>query len=180
MGHDKAGERLVGRTLVSRAVAVLEKVFETVVVSVSATSTGREEVTVVDRWKDSGPLGGLEAVLDYASGRPVFVLACDLPLVDEPVVRRIVDEAGAALTVDRPAAWIARGCGQDQPLCGLYSAACLMMVRGQLTAGLLSMRDLLQQIEVHRVEVAEPGADVLLNVNRPEDLKRAQELLDGR
>jgi len=180
MGSDKTVARLAGRTLVDRAVAVLEEVFETVVVSVSATPSGRVEATVTDRWRDSGPLGGLEAVLDHAAGRPVFVLACDLPLVGESVVRKIVDDAGAGVAVERATAWIASGLGRDQPLCGLYSAACLEVVRVRLADGMLSMRDLLQQFEVHRVDVGDPGADLLLNVNWPEDLERARELLNGR
>jgi molybdopterin-guanine dinucleotide biosynthesis protein A len=185
MGSDKATLLIDGRSLAERALLVLAEVFSEVVLSVSASGGYPESWRVVsDRVQDRGPLGGLDAVLRYAAGKSVFVLACDLPLVGTEIVRAIVAEAVGEGPrwddPDCPRAWVAGGVRGLQPLCGLYNGACLAVVDRMLAAGLLSMRELLSRMEVTEVRVPRSGTETLLNVNRPEDLELARRALDGK
>jgi len=179
MGADKAKAILAGSSLRDRALSVLRLVFREVALSVSAPEPELAGCpVVVDRQTDSGPLAALEATLTAADGRAVFVLACDLPLVDEPVVRRIVSRAEGLERAEGARAWVARADGHIQPLCGLYSAPCRDIARARLDSGRLSMRGLLGALEVTEVELDDLGSDRLLNVNRPADLERARRAVD--
>lgn len=85
---------------------------------------------VADHRPGGGPLAGLEAALLAAQGRPVFALACDLPNVPVDLVEWVVGSGFAADAV--PAARVPFLDGRLQPLCALYSAACLPVVTGLL------------------------------------------------
>lgn len=179
MGGDKPGAVLGGSTLRDRALDVMDGVFGDVVLSVASRGpqvSGRR--TVIDRYQGLGPLGALEAVLNVAAGRSVFVLACDLPLVHKEIVQRIVSAAGAGPLATAVASIGVCG-GRSQPLCGLYSAACLDVVRSHLDSGQLSMNGLIRAIEVTEVQLDDLGDDLLMNINRPEDLIRVRRLIDG-
>ena len=181
MGGEKARLEVDGKTLVDRALALLDGELGEVALSVARAGLrlpGRS--VVVDNHPGCGPLAGLEATLAAFSGRPVFLLACDLPLVEASVVRRVLATAGDAVMRELPAAWLARAGERRQPLCGVYSAATLGPARRQLEHGERSMAGLLDRLEVTEVVCDDLGPDLLLNVNRPADLARAAELLDGR
>jgi molybdopterin-guanine dinucleotide biosynthesis protein A len=178
LGRDKATVAFGERTLLERAISVLSAVFSRTVVSVGANTTVTTGAPVLrDRRPDSGPVGALETILLSEEGRPVFMLACDLPFVEETVIRRILDAGSGRPAGGAARAWIAHASGRDQPLCGLYTSECVGAVQSNLDSGRLSFRDVLVQIAVERVEVGDLGVDVLLNVNSPADLARARRRL---
>ena len=180
MGHDKALIELDGEPLVLRATRVLRQVFSRVVVVSPAresySSLGLE--LVEDIVPDAGPLGGLHAALVHADGGDVFVLACDHPFVEAPLVRYVTTlepTSGEGSGIGRAArARVARWQERLYPLCGLYTAACRQPIEERLARGELRMLDFLRSIETRAVAITEelpfyhPRA--LVNLNRPEDL----------
>jgi molybdopterin-guanine dinucleotide biosynthesis protein A len=179
MGRDKSAAVLSGSTLRDRALAVLDRFFSRVVLSVASTDAEAPGRTVVvDRYQGLGPLAAVEAVLTAARGRAVFVLACDLPRVDDEVVQRILSVAAAKAEDDGARAWVGAASGRLQPLCGVYAAACLPLVRRHLERGCLAMRQLLSALDVVEVRLDDLGSDKLLNLNYPADLERARMAAD--
>ena len=179
MGGDKSLAVLSGLALRDRALEVLDRFFARVVLSVASPDVevpGRS--VVVDRHQDLGPLAAVEAVLTAANGHGVFVLACDLPRVDDEVVQRILGGAASDVEDDRARAWVGSCDGRPQPLCGLYSAACLPLVRRHIENGLLAMHQLLPALDVVEVPLDDLGRDKLLNLNYPADLERARMAAD--
>jgi molybdopterin-guanine dinucleotide biosynthesis protein A len=179
IGGDKGSVRLAGRTLAERALAVLDSVLDDVLLSVGKTGQHRRaNAVVVDLHPGRGPLAGLEAALAARPGRPVFVLACDLPLAGAKVVERVLARAASGVRhAAGPAAWLASSEGRVQPLCGLYSAATLEPARRRLEGGDYSMAGLLELLAVTAVPIDDLGAHRLLNVNDDADLARARELV---
>jgi len=185
MGRDKALMELDGRTMLARAVAILGSVLEDVLVVAPRIReyTEVEAEIQADLRPGLGPVGGIHTALVRASGRPVFVLACDMPLVSEELVRWIVGMAAEDLGREpeigdeaRPWARIARHQGRKQPLCGLYGGGCLQVVEAALEAGRLSAVDLLGCLETDCLDL-DPTADwfhphLLANVNKPQDLAK--------
>jgi molybdopterin-guanine dinucleotide biosynthesis protein A len=174
LGRDKASEFIHGISLVERAAAVLEPTCSEVIVVSSRpdTRSGRWEL-ISDQWEDCGPLGGIEAALSHAAGRgydAVFLLACDLPLVDARIVETIVAAAGDAAA----AAPERGGMPGFEPLCALYKASCLAAARELLVSGTRMAQALFSRVD--GVLVASPRA-VFLNVNTQEDLDRARATL---
>jgi molybdopterin-guanine dinucleotide biosynthesis protein A len=120
--------------------------------------------------KPRHPLAGIVHALDTAGGRPVLVVAVDLPLVTPALLRALAsrDAAGAAAVV-------AAAAGEPQPLCARYDPAAreplaLALPDGRVLDAMRALRPVL-------VEAADPEA--LHNVNTPGDLARAERALHG-
>lgn len=174
MGRDKARLELAGRTLGARAVETLRAAIRDVVVVSRRrgdhTDLGAPEIA--DRRPGNGPLGGLDAALDYAAGRPVFVLACDLPRVGPELVVHLLGRARAAFAAEPPhAAVLPTLGGRPQPLCAAYHPDCRPEIERRLAAGELRMLDLVDALGAVRValksELSFFRPDLLDNVNDP-------------
>ena len=136
---------------------------------------------VPDRVEGKGPLGGLHAALLEARARGlegVFLLACDLPLVDEALVRRIAEGLdGAAASAPEGEAE-----GSVEPLCAAWSLEVLPEAERRLQGEDVSLHGLFRTMDGRRLPraVERGGVDPLLNVNTPADRKRAEDALGGR
>ena len=181
MGRDKAMLDWGGCPLLIRAVRVLESVFNEVVV-VAPRNRGYEELgaeIVQDIHPGLGPLGGLHTALVRGGGKPVFILACDMPHVTGEFVRWIVGPSiqdpmrGLARQTTAAAQTRVVHDGQQfQPLCGLYSQACLSEVEEALDENRLSAQALLERLDMETLMLDSRQSwyhpDLLLNVNELE------------
>ena len=179
MGRDKAALPWTGSTLARRAAGVLEEVCGEVVIAgrVALAPAGVE--AVADLFPGRGPLAGLHTGLERAGGRPVFALACDLPFVGVDLVMHLVAVAAAAAEV-AAAAWVAADGEGIQPLCGVYGPAARAVAERRLRSGRLSALGLWGEIGGVAVPITAEldcyRPELLLNLNRPEDLRRARRL----
>ena len=178
MGRDKAMLNWDGRTLLVRAVRVLESVFDEVIV-VAPRDRGYEErgVEIVpDIRPGLGPLGGLHTALVHGGGKPVFILACDMPYVSSDMVHWIVGppirNPMSRLAGDRASTIqtrVVHDGHQLQPLCGLYSELCLPEIERALDANRLSAQSLLEELEIEILVLDSRQSwyrpDLLLNIN---------------
>jgi len=173
LGRDKAAERIAGERMVDRAVSALRtRCAEVVVVSSRRETPDGEWTLVPDLRSGCGPLAGIEAALERAvsSGAyAAFVLACDLPLVDEEVVAAVLDglHQGSAAAAAR------EGDPDFEPLCAVYGAACLPVVTGLLDDGERAAGALFRAVRGRRVPVGDRAA---VNVNDEDELRRAEAL----
>jgi molybdopterin-guanine dinucleotide biosynthesis protein A len=175
-GRDKASEVVGGVPLAERAAATLAEVFEHVVVVSGRAGISGTWRRVPDLRSGSGPLAGLEAALVHAERTAlegVFLLACDLPLVDGATVRAV-----ARALADARAAAPARDGGPGlEPLCAAYRLECLPSVREALERGRLAVHELFSAVGGVTVPLS---GEIFLNVNRPADRERAERALADR
>lgn len=172
-GSDKALAEVDGTRLLDRAVALLRTVSDEVAV---VSSRSEHDVEGVRRLPDlrtgKGPLGGMEAALAYARERgipTVLVLACDLPSVDEALLRALLAGLG-----DAPAAALSRdGAPGFEPLCAVYRTSCLESLGSLLDQGRFQARALFERVG-GRILAGPPGG--LHNVNEPNDLGAWREM----
>ena len=169
MGRDKALLPLQGRPMAALLAGRLE-VLGPVALSVQDADDYPDLPwpKLADEAKGCGPLGGLCAALRWAEDDPVFVCACDLPLVQAETALSLA----AALT---PEADAVVPCGLDdrlQPLCAIYRGRCLNAARRQLAAGRLRVTELLAQLRVvaFPADCLPGGARSLTNINTPEEV----------
>ena len=168
-GAPKASVLLGGVTLVERAVATLSaRCARVVVVSRPDVILPALGVPVVfDRPGPDAPLVAVATGLAACQADDVVVLGCDLPFAESLLDRLVAAPAGVAVVgVD--------GTGRPQPLCARYPrvetlAACDRL----LGVDALPVRGLLDA--VHAAGIPAEG-DELLNVNTPNDLRRASAL----
>lgn len=174
MGRDKASLEWRGRPLAVRAAEELRKALgEAVVVGREAGDAAAGAFRALpDGRPGAGPLAGIESALRLAAGRDVFVLACDLPRVEAPLVRWIV--AAAAAGAPETLVWYPT-LGEDrQPLCALWRAGALAAIERRLDAGRRGVLELLDALPTAALalgpELELYRDDLLWNVNRPRDL----------
>lgn len=133
--------------------------------------------TVSDQEPGRGSLEGLRTALRGARTEHILVVACDMPFVRPELVAHLARKAGSADAV------VPRFQGQLQPFLALYNRSCLPAIERALAQNQLEVRAILRQFD--RVEVEEPELRAhdsegisFYNVNTPEELERAQVLLE--
>ena len=177
MGRDKASLPFGDETLLARVVRLVgESVDHVIVVARDGQDPfpglpGR--VTVIrDRVDDLGPLAALALGLEASTTELNFVTACDMPLIQPAVIRRLlalVDDADACVPVDDE---------QVMVLCAVYRRS-LAAAAGQLVAaGQLRLRSLLEGATTKRVDTAlfrdiDPRLESFLSCDTPEAYQRA-------
>ena len=175
-GSDKAAALVSGKTLVDRAAETLGRVFADVVIVSSRPPTTGSWSHVPDVRRGLGPLAGIEAALLRANDLGydgAFMLACDMPLVDERTVRAVFAALG-----DGWAASPASGEGRAiEPLCAAYRVECLPIVARALDEDRLAAHELIAAVGGRTVALPDR---LFLNVNTPEDHARAIAVLDPR
>jgi molybdopterin-guanine dinucleotide biosynthesis protein A len=135
-----------------------------------------------DRIPGLGPLGGLLTALEWARelgfGR-VFLLACDLPLVDPELVGGILQGWPSGLLASVPGSPGPLG---FEPLCAGYSVEGLSTADRVARSPHRSMERFLEEIGVSPISLLhlrtkEELALAFTNVNTREDARRAEEFL---
>ena len=186
LGRDKAVEPFGGEPLISRVIGRLESLTDETVVVVNSDARGHElplpesAKIAVDIYPDSGSLGGIFTGLTAAANDWGFVVACDMPFLNERLIAHLLtlrQNYDAVVPVLD---------GYPEPTHAAYSKACLPHIESRLKAGNLKIAGFFDDVRVRYVQDAEVNrfdADRLsfFNINRPEDLERAITLAaDGR
>lgn len=189
MGEDKATLLFRRQSLIEHVSGLLKIVFADVVI-ISGQRRQYEFVglpVLVDAIPDCGPLGGIYTALQHAAGRPTFVAACDLPFISQELIQFILDFPGHRrprppshrhlTSAEKPAtAKVPVQNGRQQPLCGLYSPACLPLIEKRLEKQKLKVLDFLKTIDTVAVpiipELAFYRENLLFNINTPEDYEK--------
>lgn len=172
MGTDKATLVVRGEALAARAARVLTSVCGPALEvgpGVTALACAREEPP------GAGPLAAFLTGVDaLGAPGPVLLLACDLPLVDEHVLRVLAEWPGSASAVP-----VVRG--RPQYACARWSPAAIAAGRAAFDAGEQALRALAAVDAEELRESAFTGAtaagvahpaDVFADLDTPEDLRR--------
>lgn len=171
-GQDKTRLRLGAETLVERAVKQLDRVCAEVVVADAGRGNGSATHRSVADGPGAGPAAGILGAARVFPGRPLLVLACDLPLIPATLLAELArrGEGGADLVLPRSA----RG---FEPLCALYGPPALARLEERVASGSFALHPLAQDPELEvellsgrDLEAHGDPALFLLNLNRPEDL----------
>jgi molybdopterin-guanine dinucleotide biosynthesis protein A len=184
MGQDKRFLELEGRTLLERTLSVLESLFSDILVVVAEptpqlASLGHRLVS--DLIPDCATLGGLYTGLALATQQRIFACACDMPLLDQAVIKRM---ASLGQSADVVMAKLASGL---QPLHAVYSKACLPHLERMARAKNLTVQELSKEPDLsvrliieNELQDLDPRFLSFLNINTPADLEFARKLLVGR
>jgi molybdopterin-guanine dinucleotide biosynthesis protein A len=175
IGGDKAMVELEGRPLLHYPLSVLRAVLDEVAV-VAKQSTLLPSLDVeIAIWLDAEeprhPLAGVVQALRCARGRPVVIVAGDMPFVTRGLVAALARERsrGAVAVVPRAA-------GRLQPLCARYEPRALSALASCDFAS--PAGDVVAALDPRIVEW--PDEEPFFTVNGPEDILQAAALLGGR
>jgi molybdopterin-guanine dinucleotide biosynthesis protein A len=177
-GRNKAVEIFEGERLIERQVRTLRALFPEVMI-VSNTPElylDLNVTTVADVVPGRGPLGGIHTGLLFAQGDSIFVTACDMPFLQLPVIRRMVDLfPGHDVVVPRLGEYL-------EPLHGIYSPRCLPHIKRMLDREELQVIRFFPSLKVAYLDEEEirrldPAGLSFFNINTPEDMAKAIEIL---
>jgi len=182
MGRDKAGiAHPLGGTLVEHVVAVARRVASEVVLLGSCSMLPpavRDLRVLADAEANGGPLAGLCSALTQFPSGWVLLLSCDLPLLREGVLLRLL--AARSEGVDAVAMIYEGHPPTYHECCALYHARVLPVVRRVLTSGTRSLQEVLRSVRVAAIAADLEEARQLMNVNTPADLARLKQLARSR
>jgi molybdopterin-guanine dinucleotide biosynthesis protein A len=130
---------------------------------------------VVDRIGGAGALGGLYTALVEAPTEQVLVIGCDMPFLTAPFLQFLV-ERGRNMDAAIP-----RDEHGRHPLCASYARRTAPHFHVRIKAGDLRIGEALMDLTVREVgpdDLApfDPDGRLLLNVNTPEDYRRARSI----
>jgi molybdenum cofactor guanylyltransferase len=167
MGRDKALLVIGGESLLARAGRVLASICGSVLVSVrtdqAQTPPYADCDVVVDAPGVGGPAAGLLAAWRCSPAAALLVLAVDLPRVDAPLLRLLLDArdpAALATAFEHPD-------GTPEPLCTIWEPAAHSILRAGAQNSNVSLRRVLESSTVRRIRPPEP--ERLRSVNTPAD-----------
>jgi molybdopterin-guanine dinucleotide biosynthesis protein A len=132
-----------------------------------------------DTWPGLGSLAGVYSGLSVAVHERAVVVGCDMPFLNSGLLRyMILLSTEYDLVIPRVGDYY-------EPLHAVYGKACLPVIEDLVGQGRKRIVDLLGRVRVRYVEQAEidlldPQQLSFFNVNTPEDLARAQDLLGKR
>lgn len=139
MQKDKALLELNGKPFIRLISETLSEIFsEIIIVSNSGNKYGFLNLPVTeDIYKNCGPLGGIHSGLTYTKN-DIFVVACDLPLIDKELINSILHvTCKGEVTVFSINQII-------QPLFGFFGISCLEKIRHDLESNKLSVQRFIQ------------------------------------
>lgn len=179
MPGDKAFMEVAGRRVIDTELEVIEGLFERVLIVVNAGRVGQFDsyrsagIHVVEEpVRGKGPLGGILSGLMLSGVEENFVLACDMPFIRREAIRYVMDSLpGFEVAVPRAPDGL-------EPLHAAYRSSCRRAIEEQLAAGSLKVtgfydRVKLKEIPWEELERFDSTGRMLLNINSPEDMKRA-------
>ena len=170
LGQDKVELPVAGQTLLARTASLAARFCSRVVVSGrNPAQLGLELDWLPDDAPGLGPLGGILTGLIHLGG-PLLVLACDLPLLDEATVARLVEHrgrrpAGAVITT-----FLQSATGFIEPLVAVYEDAARDHLAAARDAGVCKLARALPEAGRHLIPYGPESAHVFFNVNYPADL----------
>jgi len=178
-GENKALLCVGDRRILDRLMTAFGGIFRQVLlVTNSPLSFLPWDVTMVgDLFPVRSSLTGIHAGLFHASSGHVFVTACDTPFLKKELITVLLKELEPKWDVVIPAT--EEGL---QPLCAVYSKRCLRPIERQLAEGNAKIIDFFSQVRVkevpeERLRQADPQLQSFFNVNTPEALVRAKEMV---
>ncbi|KIX15215.1 molybdenum cofactor guanylyltransferase [Dethiosulfatarculus sandiegensis] len=178
LGGGKPWRTIGGKRLIDIALCTLQSVCpDCVIVTGDAAAMADQPCRIIaDRWPGQGPLAAIATALMDTEAQEILVMPVDMPLVDPSLLRLIIERSPGQSAV---APMGPRG---PQPLLALYRRSCLphalrLLEQGErrpriflklLKAGLISWQE---------VQDLDPKGTGFLNINFPEDLEQARQLL---
>jgi molybdopterin-guanine dinucleotide biosynthesis protein A len=178
-GRNKALEILQGERLIDRQVRTMRALFaEVLVITNTPELYIHLDATIVrDVLPGQGPLGGIYTGLIFAHDESIFAVACDMPFVQPAVIKHMMHLApGYDVVIPQKEAGL-------EPLHSIYSSRCLPHIKGMLDRQVLQVISFFPHVKVYCLsekEIAklDPLGVSFFNINTPQDLDRALELLD--
>lgn len=175
MGSDKGRIKWHGKEQCYYVADMLQTFCETVFISCRPEQAGEFDPgykILADRFQNIGPFSGLLSAFASGQDHAWLVVACDLPLLDKETVQFLVQHRNAATiatTFESPYD------GLPESLITIWEPGSFPILQNYLEKGITCPRKVL--INSEKTILLPPHPEALMNVNTPEDAKKAGKIL---
>jgi len=176
-GKNKALEKVNGLPLIERVIKLMEPVFKHLIL---ITNSPRKYAYLQlpmyeDLIKGLGPIGGIYTGLAVIPDEAGFFVACDMPFLNNRLIRHMIDVRGDFDAVVPRVDW------KMEALHALYRRHCISAIKELIDAGEYQIIKFFNMIRVRFVDEEEirtfdPQLRSFFNINRPEELLDALKL----
>ena len=172
LGQDKTRVLHEGQTLLMRTATLLQRHVDQVYIS--CRHPEKLDIpwpVIVDATERIGPAGGIITALRQLGG-PIFVLACDLPFMEDSFITRLM-----AARAERPqecvlTTWKLKDSGFIENLVAIYEPEALPLLEEGTLQGLFKLSRLIPAGLRHTLTYTEEERNIFFNVNYPDDLQQ--------
>jgi molybdopterin-guanine dinucleotide biosynthesis protein A len=183
-GHDKVLERIGNTSLLEQVISHVDPICKDIIIVTAKGRTfaqlaNRSKITVEsDIFPGQGSLGGIYTGLVKSKSFYNLVVAADMPLLNEGLLRYMIKVAdGYDFTLPRVDDWY-------EPLHAIYSKNCINPIKSILEQGKKVIVELFDYVKVRFVDAKEieqfdPQHLSFFNINTKEDMARALEIIGG-
>lgn len=175
LGRDKA-ELVIGESglpMVTRAARLLGRVVPEVLI----VGRRHEEFSgLPDDVPGTGPVGAITTALRH-TGTACLILACDMPFMDEGILRILLRAWRNRPEGTLVTAFVHPDTGRKENMAAVYEQGALRYLEPSLRANLLKIALVVPEEYYCFVSVPEHAPEAFFNINRPADLKKAEQRL---
>ena len=170
MGRDKATLEIGGKALIEGIVELFGQIFPRTLIAGDRPDLARPNLPAFADAYPGSALGGLHTGLVHAETPYIFVAACDMPFLDEEMIRALLErrEGYDVILPGTPEGL--------EPLIACYGQGCLPVISRQLQIGNFRILDIYPELRMRVVgpeELPVNWRTALTNINTPADLADA-------
>jgi molybdopterin-guanine dinucleotide biosynthesis protein A len=178
MGRDKALVPLGGRPLIEHQIERLQGLADEMIITTNKPDDyaylGLHMAS--DAQPGAGALFGLQTALAATRAESVLVVACDMPFLNRALLAFLLEQASLADVV------IPLRNAEFEPLHAVYARRCLTAIEAALAQQKRRMISFFDAVEVMPIEAGtwqrfDPQGRSFFNINTPDDLAHAEEML---
>ena len=174
MGFDKSTMVLQNKKLIESTIKKLDSLFDDIIISVDGLEKKSEfnhDKIVVDKVKGVGPLGGMISALEMAQSDRLFVIPCDMPVIDIKYISfmmKYMDDNEIILSEKN---------GYFEPFPGFYSKSLIPRIEELINQNRCSIRSI---FECSRTKVISESEwkklgfteEIFTNLNTTQDVEK--------
>ena len=178
-GTEKALLQVGGVRILDRIYDIFSDLFEEIIL---VTNTPQkfldwDLLIVSDLFPIRSSLTGIHAGLFYMTNPFAFVSACDTPFLKKELVETVIGKIEPQIDIVMPAT-----SAGFEPLCAAYSKRCLQPAQHHLEQEKLKIiktfrKSRIKTISEKVLRKIDPDLQSFFNINTPDDLKRAEEMI---
>jgi len=178
-GIQKALLRVGGVRILDRIYRIYTELFEEIILVTNIAEKFLEWdlLIVPDLFPVRSSLTGVHAGLFFMSNPFAFVSACDTPFLKKEIVETVIENIEAHIDMVMP-----QTAAGFEPLCAAYSKRCLDPAQQHLEQDKLKIIDAFRKCRIKTISEKilrekDPDLQSFFNINTPDDLKRAEEMV---
>src|SRR3989338_10174791 len=146
MGTDKAFLKIGNQPLIKRQIELLRKIFKKIIIVTNSLPKyrGYKGIKIIsDIIPHRGPLGGIYSGLLASSSTYNFVVACDMPFINESLIRYMIKNK------DDYDVLIPKIDKKFHPLFGIYSKDCLPIIEKRIKQQRLKVSSIFSKVKTN-------------------------------